>query len=143
MNEHHFKKRVEEMIHDLEEDLFRFNEEWYQIHTENQIVENQTFLLHLAHDILILNQHAKEVEKTGLWQEGAHLIHYILGTPWGAPFVTNTTLLEAAQLFPDEIPLKSTLHTFTKQYVKYGTKCKFPILDALQQLQDEIHNFQS
>ena len=141
MNERECKNSFNEMLFQLESDLSRFNEEWYQIHIEHGVVENETFLKHLADDILKLDHHACEVEKSGVWKNGAHLIHYILETPWGAPFVTKTSLLEAATDFSDQKPLSSSLYEFTKQYATYSSKCNFPILENLKSLQNEIHEF--
>jgi len=139
MTKYHFKKKLPEKIKELEDDLTRFNEEWYQIKTEKKIIENKRFLSIFAKDILKLDQHAREIADLNTYKSSADLIHYILNTPWGAPFVASTTLLDAARSFSDEIPLKSDLYHLLKMFIQYSTKCDIPILQSLKMLKDEIH----
>lgn len=138
-----FKKNNPHKITELENDLVRFNEEWYQIQTEKTVIDNKKFLTLLADDILKLDRHAKEVEELGEWKSGAKLIHFILHTPWGAPFVSPTTLLDAAISFPDELPLKSSLHDLLKLFTQYSTKCQIPIIENLKELREEIKKYKS
>lgn len=143
MEEYRYKKDFNLILKELIEDLTRFNEEWYQIKTETKIIENQHFLAVLAKDILKLDRHATEVARMETFRSSSELIHHILHTPWGAPFVTPSTLLDAAYCFEDEIPLKSTLHDLLKTFTLYSGKCHIPILDSLQILKNEISELSS
>lgn len=143
MEKYRFKKSSTMKAKELADDLARFNEEWYQIRTETTIIENKRFLAVLARDILKLDRHAIEVANLQKYKSSAELIHYILHTPWGAPFVTPTTLLDAAISFEDEIPLQSTLHDLLKTFTLYSAKCEFPILDNLKALKDELNDLSS
>lgn len=143
MEKYRFKKSSTIKAKELADDLARFNEEWYQIRTETSIIENKRFLAILARDILKLDRHATEVACFEKYKSSAELIHYVLQTPWGAPFVTSTTLLDAATCFEDEIPLKSTLHDLLKTFTLYSGKCDIPILDNLKSLREELTDLSS
>lgn len=143
MEKYRFKKDSSAKLKELLDDLVRFNEEWYQIKTEKKIIENQHFLSILAKDILKLDRHATEVASLEQYKSSAELIHYILHTPWGAPFVASRTLLEAAGSFEDEMPLQSSLHDLLKTFTFYSGKCDIPILESLKILKEELFDLYS
>ncbi len=132
-----YKKTISGKISELEHEITELNQELIKARKKKDLVNNKEFLDKLAEQILVLDRHAKEVSELSSWK-GAEFIHFFLKTPWGAPMVMNSTLLEAAIIYPDENSETSQLHEVVKQIVKYAPQCEIPFLEALDKLSSEI-----
>ena len=132
-----YKKTISGKISELEQDISSLHHELAKVQKKKDLVHNKEFLDNLAEQILILDRHAKEVSEMSSWK-GAEMIHFFLKTPWGAPMVMNSTLLEAAIIYPDENATTSQLHEVLKEILKYAPHCEIPFLEALDKLNQEI-----
>lgn len=78
----------------------------------------------LMHRVALNIQHlyfdAKRLRDFSRYQETAEHILLTLTTPWGAPFVLETTLLDAAGSFGGQNPQYSDLHKWMKGISRYG-----------------------
>ncbi|MBS0585724.1 MAG: hypothetical protein JSR76_05430 [Verrucomicrobia bacterium] len=137
MSHRNYKKSIPAKISELAQDIISFNQELEKLRKKKELLQSKAFLDNIAEQILVLDRHAKEVSELTTWK-GAEAIHFMLDTPWGAPIVMNTTLLEAATIYPDETSDKSQLHEVLKQILKYAPHCEIPFLATLQQLSEEI-----
>ena len=113
--------------------LKKIHDDWEIItHTKSKL-ENQDFLQKLSNDIKDLDEKAIKTKKLEKYREKAEFIHYLLTTPWGAPFVGNTTLLEAAN--KNE---KTKLHNLMKNFEKYSHVFKTQIFEILENISKEL-----
>lgn len=92
----------------LKDDLQKLERDWEDLLTAKRALSDSRFLREMAHDIKQLNEDSSKA-KTTLFSKEAHLIQHILTTPWGAPFVSDKTLLEAAYAYDLQNPLQSDL----------------------------------
>jgi len=89
----------------------------------------------LGHSIGLLN--AKEAARITELKERAQLIHFTLTTPWGAPFVGETTLLEAANTYSDDNPNSSLQHLLT-DFSHYSDEKHTPLLNVYNEILEEL-----
>lgn len=123
----------------LERDLDQFESLWQRQSSEPDLSENNEFLTLFAKSIIQLDEHAKLLIKEPRLGKSADLIDYILKTPWGAPFVSKTTLLHAASQFVSQSGDKTLLSQLLKQFDEYKNKCTLPLLPCINQIHKEIH----
>lgn len=81
---------------DLKQDLDEIHKDWIQLFQTEIDIKNSTFLKKIAQDIVSLDRNALDALQDEKLKEKAELIHFALTTPWGAPFIGETTLLDAA-----------------------------------------------
>lgn len=78
----------------------------------------------LMHRVALNVQHlyfdAKRLRKFPKYHETAEHILLTLTTPWGAPFVLETTLLGAAKSFGTQNPKYSDMHKWLSGISRYG-----------------------
>ena len=87
----------------------------------------QRIALNLKH----LYVEALKLKRFPKYKERAERILLSLTTPWGAPFVIKTTLLEAAASYGEQDPLHSDLHLWLKEISRYGHHFSGQILSML------------
>ena len=117
-------------IINLKKDLKKIHNDWQKLKDKHSLAKDETYLKKLAQDLKKLDQDAKK-EKGSEWAE---LIHHLLTTPWGAPFVSETTLLEAANSYDPHQAKKSSLHVIMKKFSQLEKKCDaqiFKIFDDI------------
>ena len=134
MKKHHFHTKIE----DLKKDLTEFTTSWDRAQQNGILIDQKKFLDGLAEKILRLDRHAKEVGEIPEWKEFASQVHFILHTPWGAPIVSDRTLLQAAITYPDEVPESSSLSYLLHKVEHCGKTSEFPILKQLHSLLEEL-----
>lgn len=126
------KKQLTKSQH-LKEDLAEIHKDWIHLFEDQKDLDNPQFLSKMASDIQHLDQDAlKAVEDTNV-KEQAELIHYLLTTPWGAPFIGETTLLDAANSYQQgqsESPLKHLLSGFM-QHSEHQSTNLFKFLEQI------------
>ncbi len=125
-------------ISQLEKDLTSFRKLWNKSEKDSTLIRERTYLEAISKSILTLDRHAEELSEEKILGESASLIHYILQTPWGAPFVGKSTLLEAAKTYPDEESLNSSLCKTLAQFEKFRHRGDLPLMKNLDQIQREI-----
>ncbi len=78
----------------------------------------------LMHRIALNVQHlyfdAKRLREFPKYEESARYILLTLTTPWGAPFVVESTLLDAAENFGEQNPKYSDMHKWLSGIARYG-----------------------
>ena len=139
MESNHSWKNDSNRVQQLENDLNFFRTLWEKREGPPLTIKEKTYLQDLSTSILTLDRHAEELTSDRLLGESASLIHYLLQTPWGAPFVGESTLLEAAKIFPDEKFDESTLSHVLTQFEEYKERVQMPLMQSLHQIQQEIH----
>ena len=102
----------------LKDDLNHFENDWQKLVSEKKLAHNEEFLHKMADDIIKLNEDAILAEEYN--SKVGHLIHHILITPFGAPFVCNKTLLEAALNYEYQTPIESDLCHIIDDFSKYS-----------------------
>ncbi len=133
-----WKKNVDRYS-ELENDLSTFRDLFNEAGQYPGRIQEKTYLEALSQSILTLDRHAKELTSEKMLGKSASLIHYILQTPWGAPFVGDDTLLQAAKTFSHQEWSESSLLSLLKQFDEYRNKCTLPLMKSLDQIHKEIH----
>lgn len=111
----------------LKDDLKRIHDDWEMVKASDIAPHAEKF----ASDIVQLDQDAK-----AMGSEDAELIHHLLSTPWGAPFIGEMTLLEAAKNYDGTVD--SPLHHLLSDFKKYSPKIKTHIFDLFDEIADEM-----
>jgi hypothetical protein len=99
----------EKRIANLQKDLLKLSQDWEQALSRQKNIRDPDYLKTIAEDIKLLDQDSSAVDHNEEIYREAHMIQHILRTPWGAPFVSDVTLAEAADAFPMQDPLHSDL----------------------------------
>ncbi|WP_420420812.1 hypothetical protein [Simkania sp.] len=86
---------------DLKRDLEEIHNDWEQIFAPEVDLKDPAFLKKVAHDIVNLEKDSIDALKDEQLKEKAELVQFLLTTPWGAPFIGETTLLDAALSYQD------------------------------------------
>ena len=123
---------------DFEKDLDELNHDWEELLAHRQLLTDQKFLHKIAEDIVELNDDATLMEKDPQVEPIAHLVHHMLTTPVGAPFITDKTLLEAAISFDYQKPLRSDLSQIMKNFLKYSRENENAFLTIFSLLHDTL-----
>lgn len=127
----------QEVIEHLKRDLSTLHDDWEQLIQQERMVHDPVFLKKVASDIQQLDQDAKEAARITELKERAQLIHFTLTTPWGAPFVGETTLLEAANTYSDNNPNSSLQHLLT-DFSHYSDEKHTPLLNVYNEILEEL-----
>ena len=120
----------------LRNDLLKVRSDWTQVMKEEKTVSDQIFLKEMADDLKQLDTDAAEAKDS----KEAELIHYLLTTPWGAPFIGDTTLLEAAQKYDPNTSANTDFYKLLESFSKYAKTCDtqlFKIFDDISESLDE------
>lgn len=127
----------QEIIDKLCADLHALHDDWEMLLSQDTIANDPKFLEKIAADIQKLDADATIALTTTKLKEQAEVIHFALSTPWGAPFIGETTLIDAARNYntknPDS-PLKHLLFAF----IQYGHRKKVPLFHVLDEITDEL-----
>ncbi|NGX51110.1 MAG: hypothetical protein K1060chlam2_00967 [Chlamydiae bacterium] len=126
-----------EVIHDLREDLTTFHDDWEQLTKSERVAHDPAFLKKVAADIQKLDLDAKDAAQIAQLKECAQLLHFALTTPWGAPFVGTSTLLEAANSYRDDESNSSLQHLLT-DFSHYGHEQQAPLLKVFEEILEEL-----
>lgn len=123
---------------DLENDLLIFKQLWHKREMDPNCINDHHYLESLAKAILLLDHHAQELSKEEGLSKSASLIQYLLETPWGAPFVSEITLLEAAKASLDQKDGGVILGKLLTQFDEYKGRSRPPVVESLHEIQKEI-----
>ncbi len=125
--EEEFKKDLKKFSHDCEDLL-----------EKESLYENSDFLNEFAEDIKKLNDDTLLLIDEKDFKNSADIIQHILTTPWGAPFVSNKTLLEAAIAYEYQDPLQSDLHNLVGQFTHFSEHVHNPIVTVVHSLSERL-----
>lgn len=115
--------------------LQRVNQDLNRLLREQGIEQDARFLAKLARDILDLEMDAGKAYNLEGLEEQAGLIHHLLSTPWGAPFVEEAPLLEAASTFSPKDYRNSSLFHFAKDFARFGRRFDIQLTEVFLDLE--------
>ena len=141
MSDFAFSKDRASKIKELKEDIEDLSHKLHSIQTDIQIIDDEFFLKSMAQSISTLDRHTNELKSISVNKTETELIYHILHTPWGAPFVSDVSLLEAANCYVDEKPLLSKLHLILAGFARYGAKFKVQPIESIFILEKTMHTF--
>jgi len=127
----------QEIIDKLRADLRALHDDWEMLLSQDTIANDPKFLEKIAADIQRLDTDATIALKATKLKEQAEVVHFALSTPWGAPFIGETTLIDAARSYDSknsDSPLKHLLSAF----IQYGHRKKVPLFHVLDEITDEL-----
>jgi len=122
----------------LKQDLEKVSHDWEELIGEETLSHNEEFLDQVAHDLISLNEDAKALESDEDFNESAEVITHLLETPWGAPFVSNLTLLDAALNYEDQDPLQSDLCHLMEDFTRYGHQFENQLFKIFEDILDDF-----
>lgn len=123
----------------LKADLLALHDDWEVLLRQDALLKDGKFLKKIATDILKLDTDATLAKKEKSLKEQAEVLHFALSTPWGAPFIGETTLLDAANTFREDHPETALMHLLS-DFLKYGHKKKVPLFDVLEEISEELNS---
>jgi len=91
----------------------------------------------VAHDILTLDKDALEALHTENLKEKGEMLHFLLTTPWGAPFIGETTLLNAAQSYSEKNS-DSSLHHLLGGFISHGSGKHTALFNVFEDIARDI-----
>ncbi len=120
----------------IQEDLKKFFSDWESFSKDDNYLSDP-HLKAMATDIVKLYEDSNTLLKNPKLKEDAELAIYMLSTPWGAPFVADATLIEAAKSCLDESvePLKHLL----KDFSSYSDAFDNQLYCIFQDIQDDLN----
>lgn len=139
--DYQYKLTKNQKIKELLKDLAHFNRLWREALYCKHDFETAEFLIEMANTTLRLQRHANACKSLFLWEEGASLIVYLLTSTMGAPFVSITSLFEAADQFLDQQPEKSSLKILLTQFIRCQRQISVPYLKNFKQLEIELTHY--
>ncbi|MEM7174905.1 MAG: hypothetical protein AAF443_03110 [Chlamydiota bacterium] len=127
----------QQMLEAFKRDLAAIHSDWEQLLEQKSKASDPLFLKKVATDIQNLDRDATQMRSIDDLKEKAELVHFVLSTPWGAPFVDETTLIEAAQAFRENDP-QSKLNYLLSRFADYGHQMETPIFQVFDEIADEL-----
>lgn len=123
----------------LKADLLALHDDWEVLLKQDAMLNDGKFLAKVAADIQKLDNDATLAKKESSLKEQAEVLHFALSTPWGAPFIGETTLLDAAKSFKEGHPETALMHLLS-DFLKYGHKKQVPLFNVLDEISEELSN---
>lgn len=118
-------------------DLHALHDDWEILLKQDTMLKDSKFLEKIAADIKKLDSDATQALEISSLKEQADVVHYALSTPWGAPFIGETTLLEAAKNYKADNPESALMHLLS-DFLKYGHQKKVPLFNVLDEISEEL-----
>jgi len=127
----------QDIIDQLRRDLHALHDDWELLLSQDTIANDPKFLEKIATDIQKLDADATIALATKKLKEQAEVVHFALSTPWGAPFIGETTLIDAARNYDPKNP-DSPLKHLLSDFIQYGHRKKVPLFHVLDEITDEL-----
>lgn len=127
-------------LEEMKKHLNSLRSTFHSIKTNPSSIQEETTLKYLAHtiqDLEIESQLSKKAKKSKIVCD---LIHHFLFTPWGAPFVMSTSLLEAAQNYKFQQHKHSDLYHFVQDFINHPEPSESQIFKTLDELIDHLND---
>jgi len=134
---------MKDQLKKLEKDLHRLSKHWKEVIVNHNLLEESKFLSTIAEDVIDLESDLELCEGLHPLGDGVELIHYLINTTWGAPFVFNTPLLEAAQSYKPEKYRDSQLRALMGEFVQYHEELNEQLFNCLEEIQTQIRNLET
>ncbi len=122
----------------LKQDVSALEKDWEELLLDKKLSRDHHFLEKIAHDIKELNEDSELLEHFKPYEDQAEMIHYMLTTPWGAPFVSEKTLIEAALAYQFQEPSHSDLAKMMKEFTEHSEISHNQFLTVLHSLSREL-----
>lgn len=127
----------QQLIDKLRTNLLNLHDDWNRLLAEDALLNDPAFLEKIAVDIQQLDIDATIAVEHDKLKEQAEVVHFALSSPWGAPFIGETTLLEAAKNYKAEKEETALKHLLA-DFAKYGHKKNVPLFSVLDEIAEEI-----
>ncbi len=127
-----------QLLESFKRDLTAIHHDWEELLAEESKAADHGFLKKVATDIQNLDQVALALKAVDTFKEDAELVHFLLSTPWGAPFVEETTLIEAAHAFSDDDP-HPDLKRLLFRFAQYGHQMETPLFEVFEEIATELN----
>lgn len=121
----------------LKADLHHLSDNWERVQSEKLLIEDSTFLQDFAMDIRKLDDDLREAEKVPEYKEPSELIEHLIRTPWGAPFVFETPLLDAARNFDPKYP-DSKLQRLLQEFLHYQNEINEQLFNCITEIEKKL-----
>lgn len=133
------KKKKKSPLTSLKKDFEVFNQHWKNMLDQEKLAANEELLHKVAEDIKNLNYDALTTNELSESQDmAARLILHLISTPWGAPFVSDKTLLEAALAYDYQNPLHSDLYHLVHDFARYDSRFNHELVSIFSSLSEVI-----
>lgn len=132
-------QNVSELISHLRADLHALHDDWEVLLKQSSMLKDSKFLEKIASHIKKLDSNATLALEISKLKEQAEVVHYALSTPWGAPFIGETTLLDAANKYKADNPESALMHLLS-DFLKYGHHKEVPLFNVLDEISEELEN---
>ncbi|MBI5273465.1 MAG: hypothetical protein HY860_00235 [Chlamydiales bacterium] len=124
-NPNHFKHH----LHD-------FHQSWDELSKKKSLLNNHEFMLKVAKEIQIIHDDIMKDDISCDIKDSALLLDYIMGSPWGAPFVFDKPLLEAAKSYiasnEEDFP-----HLMT-EFLNYKEEINKQFFDGIEEIEERL-----
>ena len=125
---------------EMKSQLISIRQLFRDIKKNTSSIDSKETLSTLASIIQDLDIESQMGQKDKLHKGTCELIHHLLFTPWGAPFVMQTSLLEAAQSFKFQQLNKSELYLILQDIIKYPDASEKQIFETLDDAIEHLDN---
>lgn len=132
------KSKEKEAKKKLQKDVEKLEHDWEELLSKKKETKDKEFLEEMAEDIKNLNEDTYMAEGYEPLEPTVHMIHHMLTTPWGAPFVFDKTLLEAAVSFEYQEASHSDLSHLMDEFTEYSSLAHNQFLTVLGSISDDL-----
>ncbi|MCB1109649.1 MAG: hypothetical protein KDK64_01600 [Chlamydiia bacterium] len=130
----------QEILSQLRADLLALHDDWELLMTQEAMADDPKFLEKVAGDIQQLDADATLALSSKKLKDQAEVVHFALSTPWGAPFIGETTLIDAARSYDATNPESPLKHLLT-DFLRYGHKKHVPLFHVLDEITEELESY--
>ena len=127
-------------IVDMKGHLISLRDALHSIHEKEELIDSPSTLKELSLIIQELENEAQFSQRSKQHKETCELVHHLLFTPWGAPFVMDSSLLEASQQYKFQEHKSSNLYHFVKDFIRHPETTETQVFkaldDAIQKLEE-------
>ena len=113
--------------------------DWEVLKKQHAMLNDSKFLEKIAGHVIELDSHAVQALEVSKIKEQAEVVHYALSTPYGAPFIGETTLLDAANGYQSNSS-EPALMDLLSDFLKYGQHKQVPLFNVLDEISEELDN---
>lgn len=122
----------------LKKDLKEIHNDWKELYHQEDLAHDEEFLGKIAGDIISLDEDAHLLTEDEDFYETADLLTHLLETPWGAPFVSNTTLMDAALCYSHQDPKDCDLGHLMENFYRYGHQFENQLFKIFEDVLDDF-----
>jgi hypothetical protein len=102
------------------------------------VIETKPYLKKVAAHICDLDQAARAAETESQLKERAQIVDFVLTTPWGAPFIGHSTLLDAARGFERSGKIECELTRLVSAFRAYEGHYHTQVFTVLEDVEEEL-----